>query len=84
MKLENRISRLEEKLGTKPGPRYTIVTTVDFTDGQEDPLHVKLFSDRPGLWAIAQSGGPFTEEEIQNLRDQHKAKYEEYKAWHGF
>ena len=80
--LEKRISCLEEKLGTKPGPRLIIITT--FTEGHEDPFHARLFSDSPGLWAIAQSGGPFTEEEIRNLREEEKAEYDEYKARYGF
>jgi hypothetical protein len=70
--LEKRIERLEEKLGMKPGPREIILTNVDFSGGQENPYTAQLF---PRLWAIAQSGGPFTEEEIRNLRNKHKAEY---------
>jgi hypothetical protein len=30
----------------------------------------------PGLWAFAAGGGPFTQEEIRKLREEHKAEYE--------
>lgn len=72
-KFNRRIERLEEKLGVKQGPRDVLITNVDFTDGQEDPYTVELF---PGLWACAIGGGPFTEEEIRNRREENKADYE--------
>jgi hypothetical protein len=69
--LERRIERLEERLGVKQGPRYVLITNLN-PDGEEDPYTRELF---PGLWAIGY-GGPFTEDEIRNLREEHKAEYE--------
>ena len=60
--LERRIERLEEKLGTKRGPRHIILTNVDFSDGEEDPLF-------PGVWAMVY-GAPLTTEEVDKLREQ--------------
>lgn len=60
--LERRIERLEEKLGTKRGPRHIILTNVDFSDGEEDPLF-------PGVWAMV-DGAPLTTEEVDKLREQ--------------
>jgi hypothetical protein len=61
--LERRIERLEETLGMKPGPRYTLVTNVD----SEGPCQVEFL---PGLFALPY-GGPLTSEEIQKLREEH-------------
>jgi hypothetical protein len=73
--LERRIGRLELTLGTKPGPRHItlknialsddiILTNVDFSDGEEDPLF-------PGVWALVY-GEPLTSEEIQKLREEYQ------------
>jgi hypothetical protein len=64
--LERRIERLEEKLGTKRGPREIILTNVDFSDGEEDPLF-------PGVWSIVY-GGPLTSEEICKLREERELR----------
>jgi hypothetical protein len=72
-KFNRRIERLEEKLGVKQGPHDILITNVDFWGGQEGPYTVELFR---GLWAHAIGGGPFTEEEIRNLREENKADYE--------
>jgi hypothetical protein len=65
--LERRIERLEETLGIKPGPRFMIITNVNFLDGDESPCEVEFL---PGLYAVAY-GGPLTSEEIQKLREEH-------------
>ena len=66
--LERRIERLEEELGMKPGPRFMIITNVNFLDGDESPCEVEFL---PGLYALAY-GGPLTSEEIQKLREEYR------------
>lgn len=66
--LNRRIERLEEKFDTKREPRVVIITNVD--DFTEDAHTIELFPGGP--WAIAARGGPFTGEEIRELREEHK------------
>ena len=47
--LEKRISQLEERLGIKPGPRFMIITNVDFLDGDETPNEMEFL---PGLYVL--------------------------------
>jgi hypothetical protein len=65
--LERRIERLEEKLGTKRGPRHILVTNVNFLEGEESPCEVEFL---PGLYALAY-GGPLTTKEIDSLREKY-------------
>ena len=65
--LEMRIERLEERLGIKPGPRFMIITNVNFLDGDETPNEMEFL---PGLYVLAY-GEPLTSEEIQKLREEH-------------
>jgi hypothetical protein len=65
--LERRIERLEEELGMKPGPRFMIITNVNFLDGDETPNEMEFL---PGLYALAY-GGPLTNEEIRVLREEY-------------
>ena len=71
MNLERRIERLEEKLGAKSEPRVLVITNVrfDHTDGQPP----SLIQFVPEVWAFAVRGGPFTREEINQLRNEHAA-----------
>jgi hypothetical protein len=62
-----RIERLEEKLEAKSEPRVIIVTNID------NPGNNSCKSKLSGhLWAYAARGGPFTNEEIRELREEHK------------
>lgn len=76
--LERRIDRLEESLGMKPEPRVRIITSVrpnlgpplPGTDKETPcPCTVEILA---GLWAYAVRGGPFTDEEIRELREEHE------------
>ena len=64
--IERRIERLEDKLGMKPGPRTIILTNVDFSDGEEDPIF-------PGVYAIVY-GEPLTPKEIEDLREEYASQ----------
>jgi hypothetical protein len=66
--LERRIERLEEKLLAKHGPRLIYIHP-NLGEGEEEtPYQVKVSSE---LWAYAMGGGPFTEEEIRQLREEY-------------
>ena len=75
--IERRIERLEKKLGTKAESRIIVMTNVTPLGGEETPDCVKI---APECWAISVWGGPFTEEEIRKLREEHKAEYEELRG----
>jgi hypothetical protein len=64
--LERRLERLEQTLTLSGEPRVIIVT-INPDDLPEDPYMVQLSSV---LWAIAARGGPFTAEEIKELREE--------------
>ena len=74
MGIKQRLARLEEEIGVKHESRVTIITTVN-PNGHEDPYTVELF---PDLWAFANRGGPFTQEEIRQLRKEKKSTWEEW------
>ena len=75
MGIKQRIERLEMGIGLKNEPRVIIVTIDPAGNDKEGSYNVEIFS---GLWAYAVRGGPFTEEEIRKLREEHKAEYEEW------
>lgn len=64
--LERRVERLESRLVPKREPRV-IITTINPDDLPENPYLIELSPG--GLWAFAARGGPFTEEEISDLRE---------------
>ena len=66
--LGRRIDRLEEKLRINREPRV-IVITINPDDLPEDPYLAKISSSE---WAFAIRGGPFTSEEIRELRENYK------------
>ena len=68
-KFKRRIKRLEERLGTKAEPRVMVNTNVSPWNGEETPECVRIAPDR---WAIAVRGGPFTDEEIRELREEYE------------
>ena len=66
---ETRIDRLEEKFGENRDPRV-IVITINPNNFPEDAYRFELLPG--GLWAYAARGGPFTAEEIDRLRTEHR------------
>ena len=68
--LTRRVKRLEDEIGQSDEARLLIITNVAPWNGQETPDCVRIAPDR---WAIAVRGGPFTDEEIRKLREEHKA-----------
>ena len=77
MGIEQRLNRLEAEMGLKREPRVTIITIDPDGDATEDPYTVELSG---GLWAYAARGGPFTSEEIRQLREEHKSEWEKRTA----
>ena len=75
--LTRRVKKLEDEIGRSDDGRILVMTNVTPFGGQETPDCVKIALDR---WAIAVWGGPFTEEEIRKLREEHKAEYEELRG----
>jgi hypothetical protein len=67
--LGRRIERLEEKFSVGREPRVVIVT-INPDNLPEDAYTVELFPGGP--WAFAIRGGPFADEEIRQLREEHK------------
>jgi hypothetical protein len=67
--LGRRIERLEEKLGKNREPRV-IVITINPDDLPENRYTAKISSG--GQWAFAIRGGPFTDEEIRELKENAK------------
>lgn len=76
MGIKQRVDRLEEEIGMKPESRLTVITIDPHKLAHEGPYTVELF---PDLWATAVRGGPFTSEEIRQLRKEEKSKWEEWK-----
>jgi hypothetical protein len=66
--LDRRIERLEEMLETKAEPRVMVTTNVTPSGGEETPSCVKFALEQ---WAIAIRGGPFTDKEIRELREEY-------------
>jgi len=69
--LGRRIERLEEKLGKNREPRV-IVITINPNDLAEDRYTAKISSS--GRWAFAIRRGPFTDEEIRELKETQRGK----------
>ena len=66
--LERRIERLENKLALRHCLRLIYVYPHPDEEDEETPYQIQLSSD---LWAHATRGGPFTEEEIRQLREKY-------------
>jgi hypothetical protein len=67
-RFEQRLTRLEQRMGTNPGPRLIYLTpNLEGDESEETPYSVKISSK---LWAEA-FGGPFTKEEIDKLREEY-------------
>lgn len=67
--LYRRIEQLEERLGAKAEPRVVVITNVTPLGGEETPACVKFAPER---WAIAIRGGPFTSDEVEELREEYQ------------
>jgi hypothetical protein len=67
--LDQRIGRLEEKLGANREPRVAVVM-INPDDLPEDSYTLELSPGGP--WAFAIRGGPFRSEEIQKLREKYQ------------
>lgn len=67
MGIKQRLDRLEEEIGMKRESRVTVITINPDEDAHEDPYSVEIF---PDLWAYAIRGGPFTDEEIRELKEE--------------
>ena len=76
MGIKQRLDRLEGEIGMKRESRVTVITINPDEDAHEGPYSVEIF---PDLWATAIRGGPFTEEEIRQLREEEKSNWEEWK-----
>jgi hypothetical protein len=67
-RFEQRVMRLEQRMGTKHAPRLIYLTpNLEEDESEETPYSVKISSE---LWAEA-FGGPFTKEEIAKLREEY-------------
>jgi hypothetical protein len=66
--LERRIERLENELTAKHGPRSIYIHPNLGEEEEETPYQVQVSSE---LWAYAMGGGPFTDEEIRQLREEY-------------
>lgn len=75
MGIKQRLDRLEEEIGMKRESRVTVITINPDEDAHEDPYSVEIF---PDLWAYAIRGGPFTSEEIRQLREDNKSEWEKW------
>ena len=65
-RFEQRIERLEGRIGVKPGPRLIYVTNLEPDEPEESPFLIKLSSE---LWANV-FGAPLTDkEEIRALKE---------------
>jgi hypothetical protein len=67
-RFEQRVTRLEQRMGTKPGPRLIYLTpNLQGDKASETPYAVKISSE---VWAhVLGNSGPFTKEEIDRLRE---------------
>ena len=67
-RFEQRLTRLELRMGTKHAPRLIYLTpNLEGDETEETAYSVKISSE---LWAEAFSG-PFTKEEIDKLREEY-------------
>lgn len=67
-RFEQRIERLEQRMGVKPGPRLIyLMPNLEPDEPEETPYLVKLSSD---VWAHV-FGAPLSDEEIRNLREEY-------------
>jgi hypothetical protein len=67
--LEGRLKRLEETTRANREERFVyILPNLEEEEDEETPYRVKVSSK---LWAHAIRGGPFTDEEIQSLRQKY-------------
>jgi hypothetical protein len=67
-RFEQRVTQLEQQMGTKHGPRLIYITpNLEEDESEETAYSVKVSSE---LWAEA-FGGPFTKEEIGKLREEY-------------
>jgi hypothetical protein len=67
-RFEQRLTRLEQRMGTKHAPRLIYLTpNLEGDETEETAYSVKISSE---LWAEA-FGGPFTKEEIDKLREEY-------------
>jgi hypothetical protein len=67
-RFEQRVTRLEQRMGTNHRPRLIYITpNLEEDESEETPYSVKISSE---LWAEA-FGGPFTREEIGKLREEY-------------
>ena len=74
-RFEQRLTRIEQRMGTKHGPRLIYLTpNLEGDKAEETPYAVKISSE---VWAhVLGNSGPFTDEEIDRLR---KTYAEEWK-----
>jgi hypothetical protein len=68
-RFEQRLTRLEQRMGTKHAPRLIYLTpNLEGDETEETANSVKISSE---LWAYVFSSGPFTKEEIDKLREEY-------------
>jgi len=70
---QQRIERLEKRIGTRVGPQAIYLTPnleAEGDDSEETPWSVKI---APGVWGAA-FGAPFTAEQIDQLRKEYAAR----------
>ena len=73
MGIKQRLDRLEDEIGMKPESRVTVITIDPHGVAQEGPYSVQL---SPKIWASALRGGPFTSEEVRQLREEEAEREE--------
>jgi hypothetical protein len=70
-RFEQRLTRIEQRMGTKSGPRLIyIMPNLEGDESEETPYSVKI---APRMWAES-FGGPFTTAEIDRLREEYAEK----------
>jgi len=68
-------TRRHQKLRQKHEQRFIyILPNLEEEEDEETPYKVKISSD---LWAHAMAGGPFTSDEIRELREKYKEEVNE-------
>ena len=64
---EQRLQRLERRMGLKPGPRVIyLMPNLEADEGEETPYCVKLSSE---VWAHV-FGRPLSNDEVKKLKDE--------------
>lgn len=64
---EQRLQRLERRIGLKPGPRLIyLMPNLEADEGEETPYCVKLSSE---VWAHV-FGRPLSSDEVKKLKDE--------------